>query len=180
MPFEIKDVQVPGDWVKVAYHKLDEADRVPNVGKAGQAQYRVDITVGGTDAKIGPMADKVRIATNSKHQPEYPISVTGVIRPTYRVEPTALNFGEVAPTDAAATRSVLLHSNDPKTPEQFVVTRVELRCSSPPPPGRKTNRKTYRWNGRKPHRRRCARTIFSMSAAARAPSHGPTSPTWTR
>src|SRR6266571_2495137 len=53
-PFEIKDVQVPGDWVKVAYHKLDEADRVPNVGKAGQAQYRVDITVGGTDAKIGP------------------------------------------------------------------------------------------------------------------------------
>src|SRR5437868_8160235 len=78
-PFEIKDVQVPGDWVKVAYHKVEEPDRVPNVGKAGQAQYRVDITVGGTDAKIGPMADKVRIATNSKHQPEYPISVTGVI-----------------------------------------------------------------------------------------------------
>ena len=129
-PFEIKDVQVPGDWVKVAYHKLDEADRVPNVGKAGQAQYRVDITVGGIDAKIGPMADKVRIATNSKHQPEYPISVTGVIRPTYRVEPTALNFGEVAPTDAAATRSVLLHSNDPKTPEQFVVTKVESTVPS--------------------------------------------------
>src|SRR5262249_15064712 len=65
------------------------------------------------------------IATNSKHQPEYPISITGVIRPTYRVEPTALNFGEVAPTDAAATRSILLHSNDMKTPEQFVVTKAE-------------------------------------------------------
>jgi len=125
-PFEIKDVQVPGDWVKVAYHKIEnDTERVPNVGKAGQNQYKVDITVGGRDAKIGPMADKIRILTNSKHSPEYPISVTGVIRPTYRVEPTMLNFGEVAPTDAAATRSVLLHSNDLKTPEQFVVTKVE-------------------------------------------------------
>lgn len=125
-PFEIKEVQVPGDWVKVTYRKIEnDAERVANVGKAGQNQYKVDITVGGPDSKIGPMADKVRIITNSKHSPEYPISVTGVIRPTYRVEPTALNFGEVAPTDAAATRSVLLHSNDMKTPEQFVVTKVE-------------------------------------------------------
>ncbi len=124
-PFEIKDVQVPGDWVKVTYKKLEDAERVANIGKAGQNQYKVDVTVGGPDAKIGPMAEKVRIVTNSKHSPEYPISVTGVIRPTYRVEPTALNFGEVAPSDAAATRSVLLHSNDMKTPEQFVVTKVE-------------------------------------------------------
>src|SRR5437763_345910 len=93
--------------------------------KPGQNQYRVDITVGGPDAKIGAMADKIKIVTNSKHSPEYPISITGVIRPTYRVEPTALNFGEVAPSDAAATRSVLLHSNDLKTPEQFTVTKVE-------------------------------------------------------
>ncbi|HEY8132871.1 MAG TPA: DUF1573 domain-containing protein [Thermoanaerobaculia bacterium] len=124
-PFEIKDVQVPGDWVKVTYKKLEDSARVANIGKPGQNQYKVDITVGGPDAKIGPMADKVRILTNSKHSPEYPVSVTGVIRPTYRVEPTALNFGEVAPSDAAATRSVLLHSNDMKTPEQFVVTKVE-------------------------------------------------------
>jgi hypothetical protein len=124
-PFEVKEIQTPGDWVKASFHKLDEAERVPNVGKPGQNQYRVDITVGGPDAKIGPMADKLKIITNSKHSPEYPISITGVIRPTYRVEPTALNFGEVAPSDAAATRSVLLHSNDLKTPEQFMVTKVE-------------------------------------------------------
>jgi hypothetical protein len=129
-PFEIKDVQVPGDWVKVAYRKVEDPDRVPNMGKAGQNQYKVDITVGGPDAKIGPMADKIRIVTNSKHSPEYPISVTGVIRPTYRVEPTALNFGEVAVSDAGATRSVLLHSNDMKTPEQFVVTKVESNVPS--------------------------------------------------
>ena len=124
-PFAITDVQVPGDWVKVTYKKLDEAERNTSIGKKGQDQYRVDITVGGPNAKIGPMADKIRIITSSKHSPEYPISVTGVIRPTYRVEPTMLNFGEVAPSDAAATRSVLLHSNDLKTPEQFVVTKVE-------------------------------------------------------
>src|SRR5438132_9164284 len=86
-PFAITDVQVPGDWVKVTYKKLDEAERNTTIGKKGQDQYRVDITVGGPDAKIGPMADKIRIMTNSKHSPEYPISVTGVIRPTYRVEP---------------------------------------------------------------------------------------------
>lgn len=124
-PFEIKDVQVPGDWVRVNYKKIEnEAERAP-VGKAGQNQYKVDVVVGGPDAKIGPMADKIRIITNSKHSPEYPISVTGVIRPTYRVEPTALNFGEVSPTDPAATRSIMLHSNDQKTPELFAVTKVE-------------------------------------------------------
>src|SRR5205823_10240419 len=93
------------DWVKASFHPLAESERVPNVGKPGQNQYRVDITVGGPDAKIGPMADKVRIITNSKHQPEYPISITGVIRPAYRVEPTALNFGEVAVSDAGASRT---------------------------------------------------------------------------
>ena len=123
-PFEITNVQVPGDWLQVHTHKLDEAERL-EMGRPGQNQYRIDISVGGNDAKIGPMADKVEIFTNSKHQPLYPISVTGVIRPRYRVEPEVLNFGEVAPTDAAATRSVLLHSNDLQAPQDFVVTKVE-------------------------------------------------------
>ena len=125
-PFEIKEIQVPGDWVKVAYNKIENAaDRAPNVGRPDQNQYNVTFTVGGPDAKLGPLADKVRIITNAKHQPEYAISVTGVVRPTYRVEPSALNFGEVAPSDAAATRSVIVHSNDLKTPERFQVTKVE-------------------------------------------------------
>ncbi|HEY6843569.1 MAG TPA: DUF1573 domain-containing protein [Thermoanaerobaculia bacterium] len=132
-PFEVKDVEVPTDpatgkpvdWIKVTTTKLPDADKVANLGKAGQNQYRVDITVGGPDAKIGPMADHLRVVTNSKHQPDYMVSVTGVIRPTLRIEPTALNFGEVAPTDPAATRSILLHSNDLKTPENFEVTKVE-------------------------------------------------------
>lgn len=130
-PFEITKIETPGDWVKVSYNKItNEAERAPNVGKAGQNQYKVNITVGGPDAKIGPMAEKLRIVTNSKHQPEYPITITGVIRPTLRVEPTALNFGEVAPNDAAATRMVLLHSNDLKTPEKFVVTKAESSLPS--------------------------------------------------
>ncbi|HKB78472.1 MAG TPA: DUF1573 domain-containing protein [Thermoanaerobaculia bacterium] len=137
-PFQIDNIRVPVDpatnkpvdWINVATHKMDESERVQDVGKAGQNQYRIDISVGGPDAKIGPMADRIYIFTNSKHQPEYPISVTGVIRPTYHVEPTALNFGEVAPNDPAATRSVLLHSNNLKAPESFTVTRAESSTPS--------------------------------------------------
>lgn len=129
-PFQITKVEVPAEWVKATFRKIENpAELVPNVGRQGQNQYRVDITVGGPDAKIGPLADRVRILTNSKHQPEYPITLSGVIRPTYRVEPLGINFGEVTPTETAATRSVLLHSNDLKTPDRFVVTKAE--SSSP-------------------------------------------------
>jgi hypothetical protein len=124
--FEIKDVKVPGEWVKVNYKKIeDPAQLAQGVGKAGQNQYRLDITVGGPDAKIGPLADKILVTTTSKHQPEYPISLSGVIRPTFRVDPLGVNFGEVAPTDTAATRSITLRSNNLKAPETFSVTKAE-------------------------------------------------------
>jgi hypothetical protein len=132
-PFQVTKVQLPIDpttnepvkWVKVTYDKVADADKAPNVGRPGQDQYKVNITVGGPDARVGAIAEKVQIVTNSKHQPEYPISVTGVVRPTLRVEPTMLNFGEVTPTDVAATRMVMLHSNNLKTPESFVVSKAE-------------------------------------------------------
>jgi hypothetical protein len=126
-PFEITKIEAPeGNWVKVTSTKIaSEAEKAPNVGKPGQAQYKLAITVGGPDARVGPLYDKIKITTNSKHQPEYLISLSGVIRPTYRVEPVALNFGEVTATEAAATRSILLHSNDMKTPDSFVVTKAE-------------------------------------------------------
>ena len=126
-PFEIKNIEVPGDWVKATFSKItNKEDLAPNVGKPGQNQYKVNITVGGPDAKIGPLADKIHIFTNSKHQPEYSVSISGVVRPTLRVEPAGgVNFGEVAPTDSAATRSILVHTNDMKTPESFTVTKAE-------------------------------------------------------
>jgi len=125
-PFEIKNIEVPGDFVKATFAKIEnKADLAPNVGRPGQNQYRINVTVGGPDAKIGPLADKIRIITNSKHQPEYLVSISGVVRPTFRVDPVGVNFGEVAPSDTAATRSILLHSNDTKTPENFVVTKAE-------------------------------------------------------
>ncbi|HEV2718421.1 MAG TPA: DUF1573 domain-containing protein, partial [Thermoanaerobaculia bacterium] len=126
-PFEIKNIEVPGDWVKATFSKIEKKeDLAPNVGKAGQNQYKVAITVGGPDAKIGPLADRIRVFTNSKHQPEYSISISGVVRPTLRVDPPGgVNFGEVAPTDSAATRSILVHTNDTKTPESFTVTKAE-------------------------------------------------------
>jgi hypothetical protein len=129
-PFEIVKVEAPADYVKVNYAKItNEAERAPNVGTPGQNQYKVSIVVGGPDAKLGPLADKVKIITNSKHQPEYLISLSGVVRPPFRVEPTVMNFGEVAPNDVAASRAIVIKSNDLKTPERLLVTKAE--SSSP-------------------------------------------------
>jgi hypothetical protein len=124
-PFEITNIETPGDYVKVVPHKIEDPNSRVQAGRGNQNQYRLDITVGGPDAKIGPLSDKIHIATNSKHQPDYFVSVTGVIRPTFRVDTTVVNFGEVAPNDPAATHAVILHSNSLKAPEMFNVTKAE-------------------------------------------------------
>jgi len=125
-PFQITSIDSPAPYVKVDYKKIeDPAQIAQGVGKPGQAQYKVDITVGGPDAKLGPIADKIHIVTNSKHQPDYFVSVTGVVRPTFRVDPVGVNFGEVSSNDTAATRTVLLHSNNLQNPDSFVVTKAE-------------------------------------------------------
>lgn len=125
IPFEIVKIESPQEWIKVDYKKAEGADINKNVGRAGQAQYKLDVTVGGPETRIGPLAEKIHIVTNSKFQPEYWVSVSGVIRPTFRVEPTAVNFGEVAPNDTAATRTVILRSNDLKAPDRFAVAKAE-------------------------------------------------------
>lgn len=124
-PFEIVKVDTPQEWIKVDVRKAEGDEIVPKLGRAGQTQYKLDVTVGGPDAKLGPLAEKIRIQTNSKHQPEYWLSVSGVVRPTYRVEPTGVNFGEVAPSDTAATRTIIIRSNDLQKPERFSVAKVE-------------------------------------------------------
>src|SRR5437868_3070284 len=71
-PFEIKSIEVPAEYIKATFAKIEKKeDLAPNVGKAGQNQYKINVTVGGPEARIGPLADKIRIITNSKHQPEY-------------------------------------------------------------------------------------------------------------
>jgi hypothetical protein len=122
-PFQILKVEKPGDHVKVDFAKITAENELVKAGRAGQAQWRVNVTYGGPDVKVGPIAEKVKIVTNSKHQPEYLLSLSGVVRPSYSVLPTTLNFGEVETTDTAE-RPVTLRSNT-KTPEQFKVTKVE-------------------------------------------------------
>jgi hypothetical protein len=124
-PFEIVKIEAPQEWIKAEYKPVPKDALVPGVGRTGQNQYRLAVTVGGPDAKIGPLAEKIRVVTNSPHQPEFLVSVSGVVRPSIRVEPSGVNFGEVTATDAAATRSVILKSNNLKTPESFVVTKAE-------------------------------------------------------
>jgi len=124
-PFQITTIESPDEWVKVTSTKVtDEKQRVA-AGKADQNQYRIDIVVGGLDARIGPLAEKVHIVTNSKHQPDYWVSVTGVIRPSVRVEPSTVNFGEVAPKDSSATRLVYVRSSSLTTPEALKITKAE-------------------------------------------------------
>ena len=125
-PFQVTKIEVPADYITAVPEKINNpSELAPGVGRPGQAQWKINLTVGGPDAKIGPLAEKVHVFTNSKHQPDYFISVTGVVRPTYRVEPLMVNFGEVAPTDTAASRSVVVHSNDMKSPDRFVVSKAE-------------------------------------------------------
>jgi len=124
-PFEITKIESPQEWIKVDAKKLEGTDVVPEIGRKGQAQYKLDVTVGGDDARVGPLAEKIHILTNSKHQPEYWVSVAGVVRPPYRVEPTGVNFGEIAPNDSAATRTISIRSNNLKSPGDFAVTKVE-------------------------------------------------------
>ena len=124
-PFEIVKVEAPQEWIKVDSKKVEGADVVAGIGRKGASQYKLDITVGGPDAKVGPLAEKVHIVTNSKHQPEYWVSIAGVVRPSFRVDPTGINFGEVAPNDSAATRTISIRSNNLKAPGAFSVTKVE-------------------------------------------------------
>ncbi len=123
-PFEIVKIESPQEWIRVEAKKAEDKD-VQQLGRPGQAQYVVDITLGGPDTLVGPLAEKIHVVTNSKQQPDYWISVSGVIRPPYRVEPSGVNFGEVAPAGEGATRVVRLRSNNLKTPEEFVVTKAE-------------------------------------------------------
>lgn len=128
-PFEIIGAAVPGDWVKVDHEKIENPEERVKGGRPGQAQYRVDVTVGGPTAPIGPLVDKIKIITNSKHQPEYLLSLSGVIRPSFMVMPSVLNFGEITPEDPAATRTVVLASNDQTNAAAFKVERVESGSS---------------------------------------------------
>lgn len=125
-PFEITKIETPAEWIKVVPSKVDESQLVPGVGRKGQTQYRLAITAGGPDAKMGPIAERIRVVTNSKHQPEYWVTVNGVIRPSYRIDPPGgVNFGDVSAAEPAATRTFVVKTNNLKTPETFVVTKAE-------------------------------------------------------
>jgi hypothetical protein len=123
-PFEIVSASASADWIKVRTRKLAGADLIAGVGRPGQNQHRIEVTVGGASARPGPISEKIRIVTSSKAQPEYLLSISGVMRPPYRVDPTAVSFGEVAPGDAAATRAIRLRSNNLKAPQGFSVSRA--------------------------------------------------------
>ncbi len=123
-PLTIESIEVPGDWVKVERAPVAKADRVP-VGRQGQNQYKLDIIVGGPSAPVGPLLDKIKIHTSSKNQPEYLLSLSGMVRPAYTVSPTVLNFGEVNPKANETVRVITVSSNNSESPAAFKVNKVE-------------------------------------------------------
>lgn len=124
-PFEIVSITTPGDWVKVKHAKVAlDSERI-KAGRAGQNQYKLDVTVGGNSAPVGPLTDKVVIKTNSKFQPEYRLSLSGVVRPTYLVAPSVLNFGEVAAATGPTERVITVQSNNRAQMDAFKVSKVE-------------------------------------------------------
>ena len=124
-PFQIVKIESPEDWIKVDAKKIDNPKELaPGVGRSGQNQYKLNIQI-LPNAKVGPLTERVHVITNSKHQPDYYVTVSGVVRPAYRVDPAAVNFGEVTPVDTAATRVITVHSNDSSHMDHFAVKKVE-------------------------------------------------------
>ena len=124
-PFEIVRAEVPGDYVKVDVVKVEDANRVAAKGRPEQPQYRLDVTLGGPTAKVGPIAERIKVVTTSKNQPEYMLNLSGVVRPSYRVVPQVLNFGEVSAEESEAVQNIVISSNSLKAPQEFKVTKVE-------------------------------------------------------
>lgn len=125
-PFEIIRAEVPGDHIKVDVTKIEnESERIPEKGRNGQPQYKLDVTLGGPTAKVGPIAERITIVTNSKNQPQYVLNLSGVVRPSYRVIPTVLNFGEVSTGEDSAVQNIVISSNSLRSPQEFKVTKVE-------------------------------------------------------
>ncbi|MCM2314097.1 MAG: DUF1573 domain-containing protein [Thermoanaerobaculia bacterium] len=124
-PFEILSVTTPGEWVKVKHSKIAlDSERI-KAGRAGQNQYKVDVTVGGSTTPVGPLTDKIVFKTNSKFQPEYRLSLSGVVRPTYIVAPSVVNFGEVSTEMGQAERVITVQSNNRAQMDAFKVSKVE-------------------------------------------------------
>jgi hypothetical protein len=123
-PFKVTKVESPVPWITASVKRAGLDERV-SIGDAQNVQYRVQISVDSNAAKLGPIAERVKVITDSLAQPELFITISGVIRPPYRVDPVAINFGEVAYTDTASTRTVGLRSNNLKEPGLFALTKIE-------------------------------------------------------
>lgn len=123
-PFEIVDIVAP-EGVSVDVVKLENPEERADRGRSGQNQYKILVTFAGTAKNRGPIAEKLKIITNSLHTPEYSLNLSGLVRPGYLVNPGALNFGEVASSDPAAVRTIAVKTNRTATAAEFKVTKVE-------------------------------------------------------
>lgn len=93
-PFKVLDVTSPAGWITVKFHKAEAGERVAK-GQAANAQYRLDISVNGSAATVGPIAEWLTLKTNSSTTPEFRIPVSGMIRPAGTPTPHPGSEGRV-------------------------------------------------------------------------------------
>lgn len=77
--FKVLAVTSPVNWIKVKFSEAKPSDRSEK-GAAGNAQYRVEISVDGGSATVGPIAQFVTIKTNSPTMTELRLPISGFVR----------------------------------------------------------------------------------------------------
>src|SRR5688500_3863199 len=90
-PLSVIRVECPVHWITVKT-VLSAPDERSSLGRPGQNQYTLHVTVDGRNAPLGPFAQRVKVITNSQIQPELEIPVTGAIRPNVSHAPSSIDF----------------------------------------------------------------------------------------
>ncbi len=118
--FKPSKAEVDAPYLKVALAPVPEKERV--AGK-NPNQYKISVTT-LPNAPEGLLAGHVKVTTGIKKQPEFEIAISGYVKPTISVTPTAVNFGNFDPKGEPVKRNITLVSNDAKA-EGFAVTKAQ-------------------------------------------------------
>jgi uncharacterized protein DUF1573 len=90
--FNILKASIPTPGAEVSFQEATESQRLP--GFKGK-QWVVSVKL-NDNVTIGPLAGYILLTTDDPHQKEVKISLTGVVRPLFRVDPVKMDIGKVS------------------------------------------------------------------------------------
>ena len=118
--FKPTKAEVAQSYLTVAIAPVAEKDRIKD---RNPNQYKVTLT-SKPDAPEGLVGGYVKVQTGAKKQPELDLAISGYVKPTVSITPSAVNFGNFDPKGDAVKRNVMLVNNNTKN-EGFSVTKAE-------------------------------------------------------